>query len=94
MESDSKKKIAEIEYFNKKINPNYFKIKYLTEVDRKNFAEMVIRLITIHELKNFQIEEKKAFLKNKIYYNIHTLVSGNKFTFEELEKNFLEYYEN
>lgn len=79
----------------KKVNsPNHFLIKYKTEDERVKFSAMVLEIVKKHEVKDFHVEEKKAFVQNRILYNMHTIAQGNQFDIETLEKNFLEYYYN
>lgn len=77
-----------------KINiTHHFVIKYNSEKIRKKFAKYIIDLIREFEIKNFHIEEKKAFIQSRIIYNNHTLISNFSSSEELFKKNFLKYFE-
>lgn len=71
--------------------PHYFLIKYKNEDERIKFSDAIIRLVKRHELKDYHIEEKKAFIKNRILYNMRTINEGSELNEEELEKEFAKY---
>ncbi len=68
----------------------HFIIKYKTHEERIKLLEIIMKLIRVHELSDYQIEEKLAFLQNKIIFNKHTLERGNNILFEEVEREFLK----
>jgi len=76
---------------NKRETNNFFLIKYKSEINRKKFVDYVLKLVKIHEIIDFRIEEKYAFQEERIIYNGHTLVNKD-FTFENFEYQFLKYY--
>ncbi|MFW5705321.1 MAG: hypothetical protein ACOCXG_05790 [Nanoarchaeota archaeon] len=77
-----------IEIAPKKRIAHDFLIKYENEEQRIKFSDMVIELIKKHELKEFHVDEIKAFQTPKIKYNDITLVEGNDFSFEDLDNSF------
>jgi len=72
--------------------PHYFLIKYQTEDERITFAKMVMNLVKKYELKDFHLEEKKAFVETKVFYNYHTLEKGKVTSPESFEENFLKFF--
>ena len=70
---------------------HHFIIKYKTEDDRKFYVENILKLIREHEIRDYFIEEKKAFMRNRILYNHNTLLYGTEFSFPELNKEFSKY---
>ncbi|MDA3856087.1 MAG: hypothetical protein PF569_07555 [Candidatus Woesearchaeota archaeon] len=70
---------------------HHFIIKYKTEEDRIKFIEKVLKLIKDHEIRDYFIEEKKAFMKNRILYNHKTLINGNEFSFSQIDQEFCKY---
>lgn len=70
---------------------HHFIIKYKTNEDRVRFIEGILKLIKEHEIKDYFIEEKKAFMKNRIMYNHKTLIDGNEFSFSQIDKEFCKY---
>lgn len=76
----------------KMVCANHFLIKYKNNEERVSMAEKVLKLVKYHELDDFHIEEKPAFQETKIMYNSHTIVKGASFSQEELERNFLKYF--
>jgi len=78
----------------KRESPNHFIIRYRTDEIRKKYAEMIMHIIRKHEVTNFHVEEKKAFMRNRILYNMKTIGSGENITPFELEKEFVKYFEN
>lgn len=70
---------------------HHFIIKYKIETDRVNFIEKVLKLIKEHEIRDYFIEEKRAFMRNRIIYNHKTLIDGNEFTFHQLDDEFCKY---
>ncbi len=71
--------------------PHYFILKYRNEAERTRFSTEVMRLIKKYELKDFHVEEKKAFLQNRIIYNMHTISEGSQVNSLEVEKAFLKH---
>jgi len=76
-----------------KVNcPHYFIIKYKSEAQRIKFSDILMHFVKKYELKDFHIEEKKAFLETKVFYNYHTLVDENMHSIENIEERFLEHF--
>jgi hypothetical protein len=75
-----------------KPSENYFILKYKNENDRKYMVENILKIVRKHEIYDFHIEEKKAYKENRIIYNYHTLVFGIDWDFDQLEKEFLKYF--
>lgn len=73
--------------------PHHFLIKYKSEAERVYFSNLIISIVKKFEIKDFHIEEKKAFMQTKIFYNMHTLTVTPNIKYEELEKTFLQYFE-
>jgi len=78
---------------NKISDPNHFIIKYKNEDIRKRYAQILNKIIQKHEIYNFHIEEKEAYIDNKIIYNGHTLTKKENITFEEFNNIFTKYLE-
>ncbi len=78
----------------KKINIiHHFIIKYESDNIRRHFANLVNKLIKKHELKNFHVEEKPAYVESKIKYNLHTLTTNPNESFEKLDKIFIQRFD-
>jgi hypothetical protein len=73
--------------------PHHFIIKYKSHEERIKLVDVVMKLIRVHELSDYQVEEKIAFIQNKIIYNNHTLEKGNNILFEEVEKEFFKVFD-
>lgn len=78
----------------KKESPNYFIIKYRNDEIRKRYAEMIMHIIKKHEITDFHVEEKKAFMRNRILYNMKTIGVGENIIIYNLEREFLNFYQN
>jgi len=74
-------------------DPNHFIIKFKTEEIRKKYAILINKLIQKHEIYNFHIEEKEAYIESKIIYNGHTLTKKEDINFEGLDKIFTKVLE-
>ncbi len=74
--------------------PYYFLIKYRSEAERVYFSSLIMKLIRHHELKDFHVEEKKAFIQSRVLYNMHTLTTSPNISYEELEKKFVSFLKN
>ncbi len=62
----------------KEIKDNhFFLIRYLTEKAKRLMVEYVLRVIKDLEIEEYLIKEKKAFMKNRILYNNHTVFYMN-----------------
>ncbi len=72
---------------------HHFLIKYKTESQRKKISNLVISFIKKHELTDFHVEEKKAFVQERILYNMHTLKLDSNFSYEDLEEELLKYFD-
>lgn len=76
----------------KLLKPEYhFLIKYVSDEDRRIMAEIVLKIIRMHEILDFHVEEKKAFIENRITYNEHTIALGKNMSFESVEAEFSKY---
>lgn len=92
MEIEDNKKNPTIVFGKKIDSPNYFLIKYKSEEERKKFSQIVIDIVKTHEIRDFHVEEKKAFVQNRILYNMHTIAIGNRINFPDTERVFLRHY--
>lgn len=77
--------------FQPRKSKHHFIIKYNLEIQRVKFASIIIRLIKEFELKDFHVEEIKAFVDTRIFYNSHTLVTGDNFSYDLIEKELGRY---
>lgn len=76
------------------LEPHNFIVKYRSNDERVKLSDLVMRLLRKHEIHNFQIEEVRAFLMNKIIYNKHTVAKGNNINFDDLEEDFMLVFNN
>jgi len=73
------------------INPTYyFIIKYRSESERIYLSTLVMKMIDNHEIKDFHVEEKKAFVESRILFNMKTLSTNSEVTYQELESEFVK----
>ena len=72
---------------------HHFIIKYDTKQTKDEYVELILKLIKKHEIKDYHIEEKKAFLKPKLKYNLHTISKNSKINIIDLDKEFLKYFQ-
>lgn len=69
---------------------NKFVVKYRTNEDRVHLIDMIMKLIRMHEISNFHIEEQTSFLQNRVMYNDRTLAKGNNISYDDVEERFIE----
>lgn len=72
---------------------NYFLIKYKSEVQRKKYSDLVLKLVRKFEIKDYHIGEEEAFQEPRVLYNCKTVLKDDQFDFSILQKEFLRYYE-
>ncbi|MFW6009644.1 MAG: hypothetical protein ACOCP8_10310 [archaeon] len=60
---------------------------------KHKIVDIILKLINKHEISDFFIEERKAYQKNKIIYNYHTLVTENEdvFNFYYIDEKFVKH---
>lgn len=75
------------------VDHHHFIIKYNSEDVRERFVNLVKSLIKMYELKDFYVEERKAFLNNRILYNQKTLTNDINISTEQLLNKFERYVE-
>lgn len=75
-------------------SPNHFLIKYKNEENRKKFAEIVMKFVQKHEIKDFHIEEKQAYEEERILFNLRTVNLGNDIDYKIFEKEVLKIAKN
>lgn len=75
-------------------SPNHFIIKYKTEENRKKFAEMAMKFVRQHEIKDFHIEEKYAYEEERILFNMKTVNLGEDFDYSSFEKEIMKSLKN
>lgn len=92
LDAEENPRNPELSEYRVKESLNHFLIKYSNEEERLFLSESIIKLIQKHELTDFHVEEKKAFLDTRIMYNQVTLVKGVKFSFQDLDREFLKKY--
>jgi hypothetical protein len=75
----------------RRVIPHIFKIKHSGDEQRDAYAKLVLELVRKYQLKEFYIDEDLAYKEPRISYNAHTLGKGDKITYEEIEKKFVDY---